>query len=166
MDSNQGSIAPAPRTMPAPPEHLLGLHRHQGNGYRPLVDYGAWRVALLNYEPALEVQALARMQRHNETDEVFVLLRGRCLLFLGEGADQVERIYAEDLRPCLLYNVRRGVWHTHTLSRDAQVLVVENQDTTYDNSPFTALTAAQQKELVRLCGLAWGGETTAPASGK
>ncbi len=166
MDSNQGSIAPAPRTMPAPPEHLLGLYRHQGNGYRPLVDYGAWRVALLNYEPALEVQALARMQRHNETDEVFVLLRGRCLLFLGEGADQVERIYAEDLRPCLLYNVRRGVWHTHTLSRDAQVLVVENQDTTYDNSPFTALTAAQQEELVRLCDLAWGGETTAPASGK
>lgn len=139
------------------PEHLLGVHSHQGNGYKPLVDYGAWRVALLNYDHTLEVQALDRMQRHNETDEVFVLLKGRCLLLLGDGADRVECIYAEDLRPCLPYNVRRGVWHTHTLSRDAQVLVVENRDTTYDNSPFTSLTTAQQEELVRLCKLAWGG---------
>ena len=150
MDSSHGTSAPSA------PEHLLQVHSHQGNGYKPLVDYGAWRVALLNYESGLQVQALDRMQRHNETDEVFVLLKGRCLLFIGGGADKVEHIYGEDLRPSLLYNVRRGVWHTHTLSSDAQVLVVENRDTTYDNSPFISLTAAQQEELVRLCERAWG----------
>ncbi len=139
------------------PAHLLAVHSHAGAGYKPLVDYGAWRVALLNYASDLRVENLDRMQRHNATDEVFVLLKGRCLLFTGEGGDTVERIYGEDLRPGLLYNVRRAVWHTHALSPDAQVLVVENRDTTYDNSPFTTLSTAQQQELVRLCTLAWGG---------
>ncbi len=151
------------RTDPAP-ERLLALCRHPGEGYRPLVDYGAWRVALLNYGPDLRLQALTRMQRHNETDEVFVLLRGRCLLFTAEGRDTVERIYAEDLRPGIVYNVRRGVWHNHTLSRDAQVLVVENRDTTYDNSPFAALSPAQCRELARLCELAWGTQGDASAA--
>ena len=44
-----------------------------------------------------------------------------------------------------------GVWHNHVLSPDASVLVVENRDTTYDNSPFTDLSAAQQAELAHLC---------------
>ena len=142
--------------IPAAPAHLLAVHAHEGAGYKPLVDYESWRVALLNYGPDLEVAAITRMQRHNETDEVFVLLAGRCLLFTGEGGETVERVFAEDLRPGLLYNVRRGVWHHHTLSPDAKVLVVENRDTTYDNSPFTDLTAEQRAELARLRRLAWG----------
>jgi hypothetical protein len=54
-----------------------------------------------------------------------------------------------------VYNVRQGVWHTHTLSPDARVLVVENQDTTWDNSPFTPLTDPQMGEIVRLAGELW-----------
>lgn len=149
-------------TLSPAPDHLLAVHRHAGAGYRALVDYGAWRVALLNYGPELRLPALTRMQRHDETDEVFVLLRGRCLLFVAEGGDTPGAIHAEDLRPGLVYNVRRGVWHTHTVSEDAQVLVVENRDTTCDNSPFAALTPAQCRELARLCRLAWGGPPEPP----
>ena len=144
------------RILPAAPAQLLAVCAHEGAGYKPLVDYESWRVAILNYAPELEVSAIARMQRHNETDEVFVLLAGRCLLFTGEGGDRVERVFAEDLKPGLVYNVRRGVWHHHTLSRDAKVLVVENRDTTYDNSPFTDLSAEPRAELARLRRLAWG----------
>jgi hypothetical protein len=35
------------------------------------------------------------------------------------------------------------------------VLVVENQDTTWDNSPFTPLTDQQMGEIVRLAGELW-----------
>ena len=75
------------RATPKAPEHLLAVSAHEGAGYKPLVDYASWRVALLNYGPDLEVSAITRMQRHNETDEVFVLLAGRCLLFTGEGGE-------------------------------------------------------------------------------
>ena len=132
-------------------EELLEIRAHIAEGYRPVVDFEAWRVAVLNYSPNLRAENITAMQRHNETDEVFVLLRGRCVLFLGQGDDDaVTQIFAEDMEPCKIYNVRKAAWHTHTLSEDGMVLVVENRDTTYDNSPFCQLTEAQQEEIVEL----------------
>jgi mannose-6-phosphate isomerase-like protein (cupin superfamily) len=135
---------------------LLDIHEHTAHGYKPLVDFEHWRVAVLNFSPDLLPENLTRMQRHNETDEVFVLLAGRCILFVGEGQDAVTQIHAEDLQPGRVYNVKQAVWHTHTLSRDARVLVVENRDTTYDNSPFTPLRVEQHHELVALTATLWG----------
>jgi hypothetical protein len=132
------------------PEHLLEIHRHDGSGYQPLVDFEAWRVAILNFSEDLLPENLTRMQRHNETDEVFVLLEGSCLLFVGEGADCVTRIHGEWLQPGRIYNVRQAVWHTHALSADAKVLVVENRATTYENSPFTPLSTDQHRELLTM----------------
>jgi hypothetical protein len=137
-------------------EKLLEVREHTGRGYLPLVDYAQWRVAILNYSDELRPENLSTMQRHNETDEVFVLLRGRCILFLGEGADVVTAIHAEDMKSLTVYNVKRAVWHTHALSADAQVLIVENRDTTYDNSPFCRLSAAQQQTLLSEARTFWG----------
>ena len=137
------------------PPALLDIHEYNGPGYRPLVDFDHWRVAVLNFSADLLPEHLTSMQRHNDTDEVFVLLQGRCILFTGEGRDAVTRIHAEDLQPHRVYNVRQGVWHTHTLSQDAKVLVVENQDTTWDNSPFTPLDEAQMGVIVHLTRALW-----------
>ncbi len=136
-------------------EKLLEVQEHTGPGYRPLVDFETWRVAVLNFAEELRPENLTRMQRHNETDEVFVLLRGRCLLFVGEGDERVTKIHAQALEPRKLYNVKRAVWHHHALSEDAMVLVVENRDTTYDNSPFCELSAEQQSVIRELSGEFW-----------
>jgi hypothetical protein len=140
--------------MPIDPA-LLEVRDYTSPGYRPLVDYGAWRVALLNYIDELLPERLDTMQRHDETDEVFVLLSGRCLLFLGEGEETVWQIDAEDMQPLKLYNVKRGAWHTHTLSREASVLIVENRDTTDANSPRVPLGEAQRRQIVELTRRLW-----------
>jgi hypothetical protein len=137
-------------------ESLLEVRSYSGEGYRPLVDYGQWRVAVLRYHPELEPDAIGTMQRHDQTDEVFVLLAGRCILFLGEGQAQVESLHAQDMEPLKIYNVKRSAWHTHTLSHDAAVLIVENVDTTIDNSPTVSLSSAQRAELVQLTKRLWG----------
>ena len=137
----------------------MQVSEYSGEGYRPLVDYGVWRVAVLRYIDELLPQNITAMQRHDETDEVFVLLAGHCILFIGEGAeggDAVERIEAADMQQYKLYNVQRGAWHTHTLDRHALVLVIENRDTCDDNSPHCAMTAGQTAELVRLTREVWG----------
>jgi hypothetical protein len=131
-------------------EELLEVREHTTEGYKPVVDFEAWRVAVLNYSPDLRPEKITTMQRHNETDEAFVLLRGRCILFLGQGDASVTQIFDEDMEPFKIYNVKKGAWHTHSLSEDGMVLVVENRDTTYDNSPFCQLTEAQQEEIVEL----------------
>lgn len=137
-------------------EKLLEVREHRTSGYLPLVDFTTWRVAVLNFAEELRPENITRMQRHNETDEVFVLLRGRAVLFVGEGDEQVTEIHAQPLEPHRIYNVKQAVWHHHTLSEDAMVLVVENRDTTYDNSPFCALSTSQQREILRLTSELWG----------
>lgn len=137
------------------PETLVEIREYTGVGYRPLVDFGAWRMAVLRAIDELLPEKLATMQRHLETDEVFVLLAGRCILFLGEGADSVTAIQAVDMEPLKLYNIKRGAWHTHTLSAEATVLIVENVDTTADNSPLVPLLPAQRAEIVQLTHALW-----------
>jgi hypothetical protein len=135
--------------------NLIEISDYTGEGYRPLIDYGQWRVAILRYIDELLPQKIGKMQRHDETDEVFVLLSGRCLLFLGEGNESVGAIHAQDMQPLKLYNVKRGVWHTHTLDEAATVLIVENRDTTLANSPEIELSADQRQQLIELTHAHW-----------
>jgi hypothetical protein len=137
------------------PEHLLEVRTYTGEGYQPLVDYESWRVAVMNFSEELQPENIAEMQQHDQTDEVFVLLEGHCILFLGEGEETLTRIHAVDMQPLNLYNVKRGAWHTHTLDKQASVLIVENRMTTDENSPFIQLTSDQRSELVDLTKKLW-----------
>lgn len=136
-------------------EHLLQMREYSGEGYRPLIDYDSWRVAVLRYCDELLPQYIQKMQRHDETDEVFVLLHGKCILFVGEGREEITRIIPQEMEPQRLYNIRRSVWHTHTLSEDAMVLIIENADTTLANSPEIFLNEAQKKELLVMTETIW-----------
>jgi hypothetical protein len=138
------------------PETLLEIQQYTEEGYKPLIDYGEWRVAILRFIDELLPGNISRMQRHNETDEVFVLLEGRCILFLGAGENQVTDIFAQDMEPLKLYNVKRSAWHTHTLSEEATVLIVENRETTKMNSPEIELSAERRQELELLADRLWG----------
>jgi hypothetical protein len=137
------------------PESLLEIREHNDPDYKPLIDYQSWRVALMNYTADLLPEKINRMQKHTETDEVFVLLAGHCILFLGEGNDKVARIHAADMELFKLYNVKKNGWHSHTFSKDAKVLIVENRDTVESNSPFVALSVEQQQEVIRLTKELW-----------
>jgi hypothetical protein len=142
------------------PETLLEIRQYLDEGYQPLIDYGEWRVAILRYIDELLPENISKMQRHDETDEVFVLLEGRCVLFIGEGDGQITHIHAQDMEPLKLYNVKRSCWHTHTLSEDAAVIIIENRDTTDQNSPEIALTPRQRGKLVALANNLLGAKGT------
>jgi len=136
-------------------EALVEIHEHNQPDYKPLVDFQSWRVALINYTAELLPGKITQMQKHSETDEVFVLLTGKCILFLGEGAETITGIHAVDMEPFKLYNVKRNAWHSHTFSEDARVLIVENKETTVDNSPITGLSPQQTLEIVTLTKNLW-----------
>ena len=130
-------------------EHIE-ITSYEGEGYRPVIDYQTWRVAILNYCEELEVPNLRTMQKHMKTDEVFVLLRGNCVLFAGGTGEDIDLVEAVLMKPLQLYNVKRGVWHTHTLDQDGMVLIVENKDTCDDNSPTKPMSEDQIKQLKKL----------------
>ncbi len=125
----------------------IEIREYNGEGYKPVIDYESWRVAILNYIDELEVPNILKMQKHNLSDEVFVLLKGNFTLFTAGSGEEIGKITATRLEPYKMYNVKAGVWHTHTLDEGASVLIVENQNTCDDNSPELFLTDAQKKEL-------------------
>lgn len=133
------------------PNHLLDVKRYNDKGYSPLIDYNSWRVAILNYIDELDIQNITKFEKHNETDEVFVLLKGKFILFIGDKLDSEDgEIFGIKLEPLKLYNVKKGVWHNHTLSKDASVLIIENQNTCFENSTSLNLLPKYKKKMIQI----------------
>ncbi|OGN93223.1 MAG: hypothetical protein A2Z71_02000 [Chloroflexi bacterium RBG_13_50_21] len=131
-------------------ENLLEIRQYTGEGYRPLIDYADWRVAILRWEESLLPQNIGMMERHTQTDEVFVLLEGQATLILGGNSERVERIQVQDLAISTLYNVKQNTWHTILLSQDASILIVENRNTGEDNTEYFTLSREIKDEIISL----------------
>ena len=111
----------------------LDILEHCGTEYRRLVNNAKWTLASLNWAPRFDESNVCELERHNLTDETFVLLHGKAVLLVGENADRVE------MEPLKYYNVRAGIWHHIVVSEDARVLVAENANTSKDNTEYLSL---------------------------
>jgi hypothetical protein len=129
-------------------EQLLEIRDYEGEGYQALVDYGTWRVAILRFLDGLQPERQSSMERHIETDEVFVLTKGKGMLIMGGNGGQIDGIYPQVMEIGKVHNVKRNAWHTVLLSRDASVLLVENCDTDKNNSEYADLSKEQRKLIV------------------
>ncbi len=126
----------------------LEVLTHDEAGFKPLVDFGAWRAAFLNEAPMYERQNIAYFDKHLETDEVFVLLSGRCQLLLAGRGDKPENTQSVWLEPLTMYNVKLGTWHTHVLTDGAKVAVFENFGTSVANSPRYFFAECERENLI------------------
>lgn len=122
----------------------LEIHPWTGDGYKPLVYFEGWLVATLNWEPLFDWPNVGQIERHNATDEVFVLTKGRGVLFVVSPDGQMQ---IEDMQPGVVYNVPQGVWHNLVATRDASWIIVENPDTSKDNSEYRQLDPAEKAQL-------------------
>ncbi len=129
-------------------EKFLETRDYEGQGYQALVDFGAWRVAILRFLDGLQPERQNTMERHMETDEVFVLTKGQGILIMGGNGLQVDGIYPQMMEIGKIYNIKRSAWHTVLLSRDASVLIVENRDTDKHNSEYADLSTAQRQLII------------------
>ena len=121
----------------------LEIHTFTDPGYKPLVFYDGWQVALLNWEPLFDLGNAGEIERHNQTDEVFVLWRGRALIFTSDG----ERLQAVQMQPGVVYNVPAGAWHNLLASRDASWIIVESRDTHLGDTQLRQMTPAEWDQL-------------------
>ncbi len=131
-------------------ENWLQIREYNGQGFQSLVTFNGWRVAILNYLDDIHPEHNDSMERHSKTDEVFVLLKGKGVLLIGGNGAAVETIVPQALEPGKIYNVRRNTWHTVLLSRDASVLLVENEDTSEQNSEYTRLSQEQRNKMSQI----------------
>lgn len=126
-----------------PSPHRVDNFGWEGEGYRPLVACRDWLVALMNWEPRFDLANVGQVERHNRTDEVFVLTHGRGILFV----DTDESIQAIDMETGVIYNVTAGTWHSVIGTRESSWLIVESNDTDAQNTDYRHLT---EDELTKL----------------
>ncbi len=95
------------------------VHEWADEGYRPLVSSGDWQLAVLNWGPAFDPTNLSVIEGYNETDEVFVLWRGRgALLVAGDAGIELMA-----MEPGVVYDVTRGTWHNLVATHDASWII-------------------------------------------
>ncbi|MGA7605462.1 MAG: hypothetical protein WCA79_06005 [Anaerolineales bacterium] len=129
---------------------LLEIRDYDGVGFKPLIFFGSWRVAILRYLDNLQPDRIDSMERHTETDEVFVLLLGSGTLILGGNGSKCKGALSQPMEIGRIYNVKRLAWHTILLSQDASVLLIENHDTDEHNSEYDTLSAEQRVTILKI----------------
>jgi len=127
------------------PLHRIDTFCGERQGYQPFISQRGWLVVLLNREPRFDPANVGSVERHNQTDEVFVLTRGHSLLFIFVD----ETINAIDMQPGVIYNVTSGTWHGILGTEDATWLIVESSDTSTKNSDYRQMN---ENELGTLRG--------------
>jgi mannose-6-phosphate isomerase-like protein (cupin superfamily) len=121
----------------------LEIYTYDERGYKPLVFYAGWQVALLNWEPSYELANAGEIERHVNTDEVFVLWRGHGLLF----SSTLQGFEVADIRPGVIYNVPKGVWHGLLATRDASWIIVKDRDTHLHDTEIRQMNADELRQL-------------------
>lgn len=108
----------------------LKILNYEGAGYDPTFKFDSWIVAYINWAERFDPMGLTYLERHNETDEVFILVEGSASLLIGEKGEKVE------MEKNKIYAVEKGMWHGIIVSKDAKVIVVENSNTSKQNSDY------------------------------
>jgi len=117
-------------------------------GYKKLFHFKSWRIAILNYIEELELDHIKYVEAHHKTDEAFVLLNGKCtLIFAHVNRKKVEDYTYVEMKQHIVYNIPKGIYHTHTLSKDAKVLIIEQENTSIKNSTRINL---EQQDILKL----------------
>jgi ureidoglycolate hydrolase len=125
----------------------IEINQYTGEGYQPLMTYGEWRVAALRYDDSAPPDQILTMERHTATDEVFILTQGNAILIIGGTDDEPSDLQAFPMKASQIYNVKKNAWHTTLLSRDANIIIVENDNTSKENSETQILNNSHLKQL-------------------
>jgi len=118
----------------------------QGPGYQPLVFFGGWQVAVLNWENSMAPDHICEIERHCETDEVFILGQGKTVLYT-ESDHSFQMI---DMEPGVIYNVPKGTWHNLVATKDASLWIIENRDTHLHDTEIRTLEAIEKEQVRNL----------------
>jgi mannose-6-phosphate isomerase-like protein (cupin superfamily) len=105
---------------------------------------------------AARTNASPMSMKHRLTDEAFVLLQGKCTLLVDvSAANNHEDIKPVEMKAGKVYCVHKGIWHNMIMSKDAKLILVENANTSADNSEMYTLTEAEIKVIQDTLKLRW-----------
>ena len=100
-----------------------------GSGFDSAHEFESWKIAYIT--SAEQYGDLKVVKRHTQTDEVFILINGSATLYTADGDNFLETTVLEKEK---LYVVEKNTWHHLKVSEDALLIVIENSNTTKENT--------------------------------
>ena len=102
-----------------------------------------WGVGIKNYKPANDIANLDNLERHNGTDELFVLLEGECTLLSGTETGGKLELSKLPMVPGKVYAIPAGLWHNTVTRPGVKLVLIEDQASAQSNSEILSLTEEQ-----------------------
>jgi len=121
-------------------------------GLKRVYENEKWMVGIKNWKPANDIANVDCLERHNGTDELFILLAGSCVLLYAEEAAGVLDIKALRMEGGKVYCIPRTLWHNTVTSKDVKLILVEDSSTGPSNSDVVQLGEAERATARRLAG--------------
>lgn len=127
-------------------------YEYEGKGLTRVFENEKWMVGLKNWKPENDISGIDCLERHNETDELFILLAGRCTLLFGNETENGLEIGCVEMDPLKVYNIPRTLWHNTVTQADTKLALIEDSSTGAANSDVLPLTEAQIARVRELVG--------------
>jgi ureidoglycolate hydrolase len=140
------------------PDALVEIGEYFGEGFRPVMAFEGWRVAMKRYADSVRPENVRRVDRHNETNEVFILTEGKAdLIAMDDDGNGPSGLHVTPMRLNVAYNVRQGVWHHVVMEPGSHILVFEREDTGRHNSDSAELSPEVIAEIQSRLSVGKGG---------
>jgi ureidoglycolate hydrolase len=126
---------------------LIETYSINEQGYHPFLIRDGWQVAKLNYLDELHINNIDKIEAHRQTDEVFVLLKGKALLILVEFQENIPIFEITSMKPSVTYNVPKDKWHNIAMDKGSEVLIIEKSNTHLNDVEYIFLNSSQIADL-------------------
>lgn len=123
---------------------MIEQKQYAGEGLSLVYDEGEWVIGIKNYKAANDISALGTLERHNLTDESFVLLEGSCTLLTYD--EERSSLTFCSMEPNSVYTISRGIWHTTVMRPKTKMILIERSGTSLDNSDLLDLPMDKIRE--------------------
>src|SRR3954470_19207079 len=124
------------------PQELVAIGEYFGNGFQPVLNFSGWRVAMKRFADSTHPANFHSVDRHNETNEVFILTEGKAEMLLMEGKQQPTTFHLFPMQLNVAYSVQQSAWHHVFMAEGSHIIVFERSDTSRINSDQAELDEA------------------------
>ena len=115
----------------------------EGEGMQRVFENEKWTVGIKNWKPANDITGIDCLERHNKTDELFVLIDGSCTLIYANETENGLDIGTVKMEPNKVYNIPATLWHNTITKKDTKMILIEDSNTSMANSDIYNLSAEQ-----------------------
>ena len=126
---------------------LIETYSIKEEGYHPFLISEGWQVAKLNYLDELHINNIFKIETHRQTDEVFVLLKGKALLILADLQENKPIFEITSMKPTVAYNIPKNRWHNIAMEKGSEVLIIEKSNTHLNDVEYIYLNNNQISDL-------------------